>query len=68
MEALIISGNSNKDIHLLADIAKKMGLAVKFVKEDDLENFGIGKAIIEGAGELLDTTVFSKSLNNVSSI
>jgi hypothetical protein len=65
MEALIISGNSKKDIHLLADIAKKMGLAVKFVKEDDLEDFGLAKAIIEGkTKEFIDTGDFLKSLNN----
>jgi hypothetical protein len=65
MEALIISGNSTKDIHLLPDIAKKMGLAVKFVKEDDLEDFGLTKAIIEGSpDELTDNKEFLKSLNN----
>ncbi len=69
MEAVIISGNSNKDIHLLANIAAKMGLTVKFVKENDLENFGMAKTAIEdAAGELIDNMEFSKSLNNVSSI
>jgi hypothetical protein len=47
----------------LADIAQKMGLTVKFVNEDDLEGFGIGKAIIEGqTGEFINTDYFLKSL------
>jgi hypothetical protein len=65
MESVIISGNSKKDIYLLVNIAKKMGLTVKFVKESDLEDFGIGKAIIEGkTDEFVDADDFLKSLKS----
>jgi hypothetical protein len=65
MEAVIISGNSKKDIQLLANIAEKMGLTVNFIKEDDLEDFVMGKAIIEGkTGEFIDAGDFLGSLNN----
>jgi hypothetical protein len=42
-----------------------MGLTVKFVKENDLEDINMGKAIIEGkTGEFIDTNDFLKSLNH----
>ena len=65
MEAVIISGNSKKDIQLLVNIAEKMGLTVNFIKEDDLEDIGMAKAIIEGkTGEFIDNEEFLRSLNN----
>jgi hypothetical protein len=63
MESVIISGNSKKDIKLLADIAQKMGLSVKYFTEDDLEDFVMAKAIAEGkTGELIDTDEFLISI------
>lgn len=63
MESAIISGKSKKDIRLLVTIAEKMGIKAKFLSKDDLEDFGIGKAIIEGqTGEFIDTDKFLRSL------
>ena len=63
MESAIISGKSKKDIQLLVTIAEKMGIKAKFLSKDDLEDFGMGKAIIEGkTGEFIDTDEFLKSL------
>lgn len=63
MESAIISGNSKKDIQLLITIAEKMGIKAKFLSKEDIEDFGMGKAIIEGkTGELIDTEEFLKSL------
>ena len=63
MESAIISGKSKKDIQLLVTIAEKMGIKAKFLSKDDLEDFGMGKAIIEGiTGEFVDTDEFLKSL------
>jgi hypothetical protein len=63
MDALIISGSSKKDLQLLANIAEKMGLTFLFVKESDLEDMSMARAIIEGkTGELVDTNEFLKML------
>ncbi len=63
MESAIISGKSKKDIQLLITLAEKMGIKGKFLTKDDLEDFGIAKAITEGkTGELVDTDEFLKSL------
>ena len=63
MESAIISGNSKKDIHLLITIAEKMGIKAKFLSKEDIEGFGMGKAIVEGkTGEFIDTDEFLKSV------
>lgn len=63
MESAIISGKSKKDIQLLVSIAEKMGIRAKFITNDELEDFGMAKAIKEGeSGELIDTAEFLKSI------
>ncbi|MFI5139219.1 MAG: hypothetical protein ACHQIM_15455 [Sphingobacteriales bacterium] len=63
METAIISGKSKKDIQLLITIAEKMGIKAKLLSEADLEDFGMARAIIEGAtGELIDNNEFLDTL------
>ena len=63
MESAIISGKSKKDIQLLITIAERMGIKAKFLSEEDLEDIGLGKAILEGkTGEFIDTDEFLKTL------
>jgi hypothetical protein len=63
MEAAIISGNSKKDFQLLVTIAEKMGMNVKYLTSDDLEFFGMAKAIEEGkTGTYIDSDEFLSSL------
>lgn len=63
METAIISGKSKKDIQLLITLAEKMGIKAKLLSKDDLEDFGMSKAIIEGAtGELIDADEFLNTL------
>jgi len=63
MESAIITGKSKKDIQLLVAVAEKMGIKAKFLTKDELEDFGIAKAILEGeTGEYVDTDEFLKSL------
>ncbi|MFB9841368.1 hypothetical protein [Mucilaginibacter ginsenosidivorans] len=63
MESAIISGKSKKDIQLLITIAEKMGINAKFLTKDDLEDFGMAKAIKEGeTGELINAADFLKSI------
>ncbi len=59
MESAIISGKSKKDIQLLVAIAEKMGIKARFLSKEDIEDFGMGKAILEGkTGEFVDTDTF----------
>ena len=63
MESAIISGKSKKDIQLLITVAEKMGIKAKFLSKEELEDIGLGKAILEGkTGEFVDTDEFLKSL------
>jgi hypothetical protein len=63
METAIISGKSKKDIQLLITIAEKIGIKAKLLSKDDLEDFGIAKAISEGkTGAFIDTNEFLNSL------
>jgi len=63
MESAIISGKSKKDIQLLITIAERMGIKAKFLSEEDLEDIGLGKAILEGkTGEFIDADEFLKTL------
>ena len=63
MESAIITGKSKKDIRLLVAIAEKMGINAKFISQQDMEDFALGKAIKEGeTGELIDTSEFLKSI------
>jgi len=40
-----------------------MGIKAKYLSEEDLEDMGMGKAILEGkTGEFIDTDEFLKSL------
>jgi hypothetical protein len=63
MVSAIISGKSKKDIQLLITLAEKMGLQAKLFTKDDLEDFGLAKAIKEGeTGEFIDTDTFLNSI------
>ena len=63
MESAIISGSSKKDIQLLITLAEKMGIKAKFLSKEEIEDFGMAKAIKEGkTGEFVDTDEFLNSL------
>ncbi|MCO5950709.1 hypothetical protein [Mucilaginibacter flavidus] len=62
MESVVISGNSN-NVRLLSVIAQKVGLSVKHLTKDDIEDFVMAKCIEEGAtGQLIDIDDFLNSL------
>jgi hypothetical protein len=63
MESAIISAKSKRDIQLLVSVAEKMGIKAKILSKEELEDFGMAKAITEGkTGEYVDTDEFLKSL------
>jgi len=63
MQTVILNSNSAEDLKLLTQIAKKMGIKVKFLTEDEKEEFGLLRAIKKGrTGKYIDTDNFIKKL------
>jgi hypothetical protein len=63
MELAVLSSTSKKDIQLLVAIAQKMGIDAKFLTKDELEDYGMSKAIREGkTREYINTSEFLESL------
>jgi hypothetical protein len=60
---VILEGNSISNLKLLTDLAKKLGIKVKYLTEEELEEVGILKAIEEGkTGEYVDADEFINTL------
>ncbi|MFO7864605.1 MAG: hypothetical protein R6U85_11430 [Salinivirgaceae bacterium] len=63
MQTVILNSNSKADLELLTKLAKKLGINVKYITEQEQEEIGLFKAIQEGrTGEIIDTDEFLKDL------
>jgi hypothetical protein len=63
METLILTGDKKGDMKLIAGIARKFGLKTRKLKNSEIEDIALVKAITEGeTGEYIDTPGFVKSL------
>lgn len=63
METVILNGESKENLKLLTDLAKKIGIKVKFLNDQEAEELGILSAILKGrTGEYKDTEAFIESL------
>ncbi|MGE5356440.1 MAG: hypothetical protein ACM3PT_09410 [Deltaproteobacteria bacterium] len=63
METVVLNSESKEDLKLLTDLAKKIGVQVKFLKKDETEEIGMLSAILNGrTGEYVDTESFIESL------
>lgn len=47
METLILNSNSSSDLKLLADLAKKLGVSVKYLTNEEIEDMGMLKSLAE---------------------
>ncbi len=47
METLILNGESSSDLKLLADLARKLGISVKHLTNDEIEDMGMLKFLAE---------------------
>lgn len=65
METVILSSNSQKDLNLILKLAKKIGISIKKLSKDDIEEIGLSLAIKKGrTGEYIDTDSFLNELDN----
>ncbi len=67
MESAILSSKSQKDLNLILQLAKKLGIAARKLSKEEIEDYGLSLAIKEGkTGEYVDTESFLKELRNES--
>lgn len=63
METVVLNSESKENLKLLTELAKKIGVQVKFLKKDETEEIGMLSAILNGrTGEYVDTESFIESL------
>lgn len=63
METLLLQSESKKDMKMLADLAKKIGLKTVSLKNADLEDFALANAMQKGrTGEYINTENYLKKL------
>lgn len=63
METLLLQSKSKKDMKMLAEPAKKIGLSAHYVSKEDMEDIGLAKAMRKGrTGEYINTETFLKKL------
>ncbi|HAQ38466.1 MAG TPA: hypothetical protein DCX89_04220 [Saprospirales bacterium] len=63
METVVLKSDSKENLKLLTDLARKIGIKVKFLTKEEAEDIGLLTAILTGrTGEYVDTDVFIESL------
>jgi hypothetical protein len=63
METVVLSGSSKNNMKLLTDLAKKIGISVKYITDEEKEDIGMANAIRRGrTGKHVDTKQFIASL------
>ena len=67
MESAILSTNSPKDLNLILQLAKKLGISARKLTKDEIEDYGLSYAISEGkTGEYIETESFVDELRDGS--
>jgi hypothetical protein len=63
MQAVILNSDSKADLKLLLDLAKKIGINSRILKESEIEEIGLINAISSGrTNEYLDNVTFLNKL------
>jgi len=63
MQTMVLHSNSKTNFKLIAEIARKFGLTVKILTDEDKEDIGLIKAITHGrTGKYVNTENFVKKL------
>ena len=67
MEGLFLHTESNKDLRLILQLAKKLGISARKLNQEEIEDYGLSIAIAEGkTGEYVDTNSFLEELRDDS--
>jgi hypothetical protein len=65
MEGVILHTDSDKDLSLILQLAKKIGISARKLSKDEIEDYGISIAISEGkTGEYIETDTFLTELRD----
>ena len=65
MEGVILHTDSNKDLDLIIQLAKKLGISARKLSQEEIEDYGLSIAINDGrTGEYVDTKTYLKELRN----
>ena len=63
MESLLLQGKSKKDIEILAELARMIGLKTRRLTKEELEDIGLANAMRKGrTGEYVNTDDYLKKL------
>ena len=63
MQTVVLKSNSKSELKLLTDLAKRIGVQVKYLSESELEDMGMLNAIKKGrTKEYVDTDDFVKKI------
>ena len=65
MEGAILHTDSDKDLSLILQLAKKLGIAARKLTNDEIEDYGLSIAISEGkTGEYIDPDNYLSELRD----
>jgi len=65
MEGAILHTDSDKDLSLILQLAKRLGISARKLSKDEIEDYGLSIAISEGkTGEYIDTDTFLTELRD----
>ena len=65
MEGAILHTESDKDLALILQLAKKLGISARKLSKDEIEDYGLSIAISEGkTGEYIDTEKYLRELRD----
>ncbi len=67
MEGAILHTDSDKDLSLILQMAKKLGISTRKLSKEEIEDYGLSSAISEGrTEEYIDTDSFLEELRDDS--
>ena len=65
MEAILLQSGSKEDMEMIAKLAKKIGIKIKHLSNEQLEDIGLANAMKKGrTGKYIDTEKFLKKLES----
>jgi len=67
MTGVILHTESSKDLEIIVQLAKKLGISTKKLTKEEIEDYGLSVAINKGrTGVYVDTEIFIKELRGGS--